>query len=86
MILQVPDEAIDYDYQLSEEGLVAERESRLAEIREIGLSEDFGSVAKDMITRVHQHLNTRFGGLDNYLDGIDFGPEKREKLKDILAY
>lgn len=86
MVLQVPDEAIDYDYQLSEEGLVAERESRLAEIREIGLSEDFGGVAKDMITKVRQHLNTQFDGLDNYLDGIEFGREKREKLRDILAY
>jgi protein-tyrosine phosphatase len=86
MILRVPQEAIDYDYQLSDQELLPEKEARLAEIREIGLSDEFGDTAKDMIARVARHLDTAYGGLDGYLDGIGFGQDKRERLRDILAY
>ncbi|KAB5575447.1 protein-tyrosine phosphatase-like protein [Coniochaeta sp. 2T2.1] len=86
MILRVPPEGIDYDYQLSDKELQPEKASRLAEIREIGLSDEFGDTAKDMIERTIAHLDTRYGGLNSYLDGIDFGKEKRDKLRDTLAY
>jgi protein tyrosine/serine phosphatase len=86
MIIGVPPEAIDYDYQLSDKELQPEKASRLAEIREIGLTEEFGDTAKDMIDKVARHLDTKYGSLDNYLDGIGFGQDKREKLRDILAY
>jgi protein tyrosine/serine phosphatase len=86
MIIRIPQSAIDYDYQLSDEELLAEKEARLAEIREIGLSDEFGATAKDMTVLVARHLETAYGGLDSYLDGIGFGEDKREKLRETLAY
>ncbi|KAB5531186.1 protein-tyrosine phosphatase-like protein [Coniochaeta sp. 2T2.1] len=86
MILRVPPEGIDYDYQLSDKELQPEKASRLAEIREIGLGDEFGDTAKDMIERTIAHLDTKYGGLNSYLDGIDFGKEKRDELRDALAY
>lgn len=86
MILGVPEEAIEYDYALSEAGLVAEREARLEEIRELGLSDEFGGVARDMIARTREHLDGKYGGVDGYLDGLEFGEEKRERLRERLGY
>jgi protein tyrosine/serine phosphatase len=86
MILCVPENAIEYDYELSEEGLAAEKESRLAEIRAIGLSDDFGGVAEDMMATVRGHLDAKYGGLEKYLDNIGFGQTEREKLRNRLTY
>lgn len=86
LTLGVPVSAIDFDYQLSDEALVPERESRLKEIREIGLTDDFGDTAPDLIQQTAQHLDARYGGLDAYLDGIGFGAAQRERLRDLLLY
>jgi protein tyrosine/serine phosphatase len=85
MILGVPEDAIEHDYKLSDQGLVTEKESRLDEIRAIGLSDDFGGVAKDMMATVRGHLDTRYGGLEKYLDSIGFGDAEREKLRSRLT-
>ena len=84
MILGVPLEAIDEDYKLTDEALVAERDERLVEIREIGLTEDFATTAKDMIVQTERHLQDRYGGLDNYLDLIGFGEPDRIRLRALL--
>lgn len=86
MIVGVPPEAVDHDYQLSDSELQPEKASRLVEIREIGLSDEFGDTAKNMIELLNKHVDTKYGSLNNYLDGIGFGAAKREKLRDILAY
>ncbi|RKU45984.1 hypothetical protein DL546_007127 [Coniochaeta pulveracea] len=86
MILGVLEAAIEYDYELSDEGLAAEKESRLAEIRAIGLSDDFGGVAKDMTAAVRRHLDENYSGLEKYLDNIGFDAREREKLRNRLTY
>jgi len=86
MIVGVLPEAIDHDYQLSDEELQPEKASRLAEIREIGLTEEFGNTAKDMVDRFAKHIDANYGSLNSYLDGIGFGADKRETLREILAY
>lgn len=86
MIVGVPPEAIEYDYQLSDKELQPVKAARLAEIREIGLTDEFGDTAKDMVVRNSNHIDATYGSLDGYLDGIGFGADKREKLRDILAY
>lgn len=85
MILGVPTDAIDFDYRLSDEALQPEREARLAEIREIGLTDEFGDTAKDLVPRVSAHLDSEYGGLEGYLDRIGFDQPKRERLVDVLG-
>lgn len=86
MVLGVSVEAIDYDYRLSDEALAPEREARLREIREIGLTDDFGSTAEGLIEDTAQHLETEYGGVDAYLDGIGFDRQRRDRLRESLLY
>ncbi|KAK3378040.1 tyrosine/serine protein phosphatase [Podospora didyma] len=86
MILGVPTEAIDFDYRLTDEALLPEKEARLAEIKEIGLPAEFGETSRALIWRMAEHLVWKYGNLDSYLDGIGFGQAKREKLRELLAY
>lgn len=86
MILDVPVSAIEHDYALTDEALIPEREERLVEIRQIGLTDEWADTAKDMIVRIEQHLNEKYGGLDAYLDGIGFGADDRARVRDALLY
>lgn len=86
MILGIPLPAIEHDYFLTDAALVTEREERLAEIREIGLTEKWGSTDKDMITAIAKHLEDAYGGLDGYLDATGFGEAERAKVRDTLLY
>ncbi|KAJ4020923.1 hypothetical protein NW766_002418 [Fusarium irregulare] len=86
MILDVPISAIEHDYSLSDEALVPEREQRLIEIREIGLTDEWLYTADDMIIGLQKHLESKYGGLNAYLDGIGFGAAERAKLREALLY
>lgn len=86
MILGVPIPAIEHDYFLTDAALIAEREDRLAEIRDIGLTDEWGSTDKKMITGMAKHLDDEYGGLDGYLDTIGFGESERAKVRATLLY
>ncbi|KAF5606899.1 tyrosine serine phosphatase [Fusarium subglutinans] len=86
MILDVPISAIEYDYALSDEALISEREQRLIEIREIGLTDEWLHTADDMIVGIQKHLDDKYGGLNAYLDGIGFGADDRAKIRVLLLY
>ncbi|KAI1036758.1 hypothetical protein LB503_003149 [Fusarium chuoi] len=86
MILDVPISAIEYDYALTDEALISEREQRLIEIREIGLTDEWLHTADDMIVGIQKHLEDKYGGLNAYLDGIGFGADDRAKIRDLLLY
>jgi protein-tyrosine phosphatase len=85
-ILDVPDLAIQHDYALTDAELMADREERLAEIREIGLTEDWGSTVNDFVERVFGHLDQTYGGLDGYLNSIGFTKVERVALRERLLY
>ncbi|KAK8047577.1 hypothetical protein PG996_015641 [Apiospora saccharicola] len=85
MILGVPLEAVSHDYLLTQEALVEDREARIAEIEEIGLTPDWGDCPPDFVARVHEHLVSRYGGIEAYLDDIEFGSDKRRRLVEVLG-
>lgn len=86
LALDVPLEAIEHDYMLTSGALESEREVRLAEIREIGLTDDWFEPAPDMIVRTARHLDEVYGGIVGYLDKIRFDQNDRQKLKELLLY
>ncbi|KAK0727246.1 tyrosine/serine protein phosphatase [Lasiosphaeria miniovina] len=86
MILGIPQAAIDFDYRLTDEALLPEKTSRLAEISEIGLPAEFAETSEVLIKRSAEHLDTKYGGLDGYLDEIGFDHVKRERLQELLSY
>ncbi|ORY71998.1 tyrosine/serine protein phosphatase [Pseudomassariella vexata] len=85
MVLHVPEEAIAHDYLLTRQGFETERESRLKEIEEIGLTAEWGDCPTDFVHRFHEHVRGRFGGIEGYLDGIEFGAEERRRLVETLG-
>ncbi|KAI1864823.1 uncharacterized protein JN550_008643 [Neoarthrinium moseri] len=84
-VLGVPLEAITHDYLLTQDGLVAERESRLAEIEEIGLTAEWGDCPPDFVPRVWGHIEDTYGGIEAYLDGIGFGDGERRQFIEKLG-
>lgn len=86
MILDVPAPAIEHDYFLTDAALLAERDERLVEIHEIGLTDAWANTAEDMISGMEKHLAQKYGGLDGYLDTIGFGEADRAKLREVLLY
>jgi protein tyrosine/serine phosphatase len=85
LALRVPSDAISHDYLLSQPGLAPEREERVAEMIQIGLTREWGDCPPEMIERIARHLDVRYGGIDGYLDSISFGPEDRARLVDVLG-
>lgn len=90
LICEVPLDAVAFDYALTDEKLAAmgreEREERLAEIREMGMPDDYGVTAKGFVPGIVAHLDDKYGGLEPYLDRIGFGPDKRARLREKLLY
>jgi len=83
-LLDIPISAISFDYIASEEELLPERESRLKEIRSIGLTEDFAGCPKDWIEKMQEHLNDKYGGIEKYCESTGFGKMEQEKLRQVL--
>ena len=84
LLLDVPIEAITYDYTLSETELEPEMEARLAEIREINLSEEFAKTPKEWIPKMKEHLDEKYGGINKYLKSIGVDEAKQQRIVDIL--
>jgi len=83
-LLDIPIPAISGDYVASEEELLPEKESRMKEIKSIGLTEDFAGCPKDWIEKMDEHLREKYGGVEKYCDVIGFGEAEREKLRGLL--
>ena len=86
MLLDVPITAIEYDYKLTDKALEGDKEERLAEIREIGLTDDWGMTSKELISSVAQNIEVKYGGLAGYMDAIGFTETERKELRDALLY
>lgn len=83
-LLDIPIHAISDDYCRSEAELLPERESRLAEIKSIGLSEDFAGCQRDWVEKMQEHLQEKYGGVQAYCEKIGFGEEEQTKLIGLL--
>ncbi|EFY97587.2 tyrosine/serine protein phosphatase [Metarhizium robertsii ARSEF 23] len=86
MILDIPLGAIEHDYFLTDPALEAQRHERLAEIRQIGLTDDWAVTAPELVIGVQKHLDVEYGGLEAYLDDIGFGEIQRAQLRELLLY
>lgn len=89
LVCGAPAAAVGHDYALTNEKLAAaeppeQKADRLAEIREMGLSEEFGRTVDGFVEGVGRHLDDKYGGLDAYLDGAGFGEGERRALREKL--
>jgi protein-tyrosine phosphatase len=85
LLLDVPLDAITYDYCLSESELLPEQESRVQEIKEIGLTEEFAKTPRNWIPELHRHLIWKYGGARSYLCAIGVDGETQDRVVDVLG-
>lgn len=85
MTLDVPSNAIFHDYMLTQQELLVEKDSRLAEIEEIGLTPEWGDCAADFIEKIQMHIQRKYGGVNEYLDSIGFRELDRQRLVEALG-
>ncbi|KAJ7631919.1 protein-tyrosine phosphatase-like protein [Mycena polygramma] len=83
-VLGVPLDQIKADYALSNEGLDPVRESMMAEVEEIGMDINYTKAPPEVVQTVWDFLHEEYGGVDEYLDLIGFGEQKRQTLRKLL--
>jgi protein-tyrosine phosphatase len=84
LLLGTPVKAITYDYRTSENELLPEKESRMKEIRSIGLDEHFATCPEDWVEKMEVHLNEKYGGIRKYCRSIGYSEEEEKELLQIL--
>lgn len=84
LLLDVPVDAVTYDYTLSEAGLLPEREEKMVEIREIGLTEEFASAPREWIVKMHEYLGEKYGGTREYLEAIGVDEGMQARITEVL--
>jgi len=85
MLCGVGQHAIEKDYIVSEAELQVEMESRLREIRSIGLAEEFAGCPPDWARKMMEHIDERYGGVDEYLLRCGVTKDTQNKVKSILV-
>ncbi|KAI9814760.1 MAG: hypothetical protein M1827_003026 [Pycnora praestabilis] len=85
LLLEVPIEAISHDYLLSENELLPEKETRMEELREIGLGEDFAGTPKDWVIKETAYIEEKYGGIRKYLERIGVDEKMQASVKSALA-
>lgn len=56
----------------------------MAEIKSIGLSEEFAECPKNWMEKMQEHLKTVYGGVESYCEKIGFGKGEQERLVEAL--
>ena len=87
LVLNVPLGAISADYVASEDELKSERESRMEEIRRVGLGEEFATCPAGFAQEIAGHLQDVYGGVSGYLTqiGVDERMQNKGKENILLA-
>ncbi|RVX72353.1 hypothetical protein B0A52_04558 [Exophiala mesophila] len=76
--------AISHDYLQSEPELECEKEARMEEISSIGLDESFAGCPIDFCHQILEHLDSRYGGVEEYMRTIGVGEEQCSAVQEIL--
>lgn len=84
LLLEVPVEAIDHDYRLSERELLPARQKMMAEISEIGLDDEFAGTPAEWVGKMKMFLDDEYGGITGYLWSIGVGKESMQNIVELL--
>lgn len=85
LLLEVPIEAIDHDYMLTQTYLAPERDSRVREISSIGLGEEFADCDPRLVAAVAEHIKEKYSSTESYLLSIGVTKAMQDKVKDNLS-
>ena len=85
LMLGIPLDAITNDYVASEAELRSDKEARMREINELGLSEEFAGTPSDFVSQISRHVEDRYEGLVPYLQCIGLTSEEQEHIKSVCT-
>lgn len=86
MILDVPIEAIEHDYNLTNDVPEEVYQERVKEFARIGLPAVWAGTDGKLITGLRDHLDEKHGGLEAYLHSIEIGKEEIYKIRENILY
>lgn len=86
LLLDVSLPVISADYVASEAYLLPEKESRMKEISEIGLSEDFAGCPRTFTVEVYDHIRNTYGSLQDYLQGIGVDKSMQDSIRRNMQH
>ena len=81
LLLNTPLRAISADYRASENELESEKQSRMEEIRRIGLGEEFAACPTGFVQEIADHLQHVYGGVSGYLRYIGVDEKTENQVK-----
>lgn len=81
LLLETPLHIISADYVASERLLLSEKDARMHELKEMGLSEDFAGCPGTFVADMHDHIRKTYGSVQRYLQCIGVGQALQEKIK-----
>jgi protein-tyrosine phosphatase len=84
-LLQIPEAIVTEDYIRSTPELLPERETRLQEINEIGLSEDFANTPIAWIGQMKAYIDDLYGGTEAYLLQIGVSQTVMKNVKESFS-
>ena len=84
LLLDVPVEKITADYVASEEELRCERDSRIKELREYGLDDNFADCPQNFVVEISDHLDSTYGGIHQYLEQIGVSKEMQDGVRHAM--
>ncbi len=84
LLLEVPLEAIDYDYKLSGKELEPARAQMMKEISEIGLPEEFATTPPGWVGKMKAFLEEEYGSVREFLWSIGVGKESMQAIVELL--
>jgi protein-tyrosine phosphatase len=84
-LLGVDVAAVEKDYLRSGVELEGEQKAaRIKEIATIGLSEQFAEVPSNMVQKVHEHMQSKYGSIEGYLAKAGVTTEMMDRIKKTL--
>lgn len=84
LLVDTPLDAISTDYLASERELLPGRESRLVEVNEIGLSEQFLCCPPNFVDEVSHYINETYGCIEGYFSSIGVSKTTQERVIENL--
>ena len=84
LLLDVPLNAIQYDYCLSGPELSKGMEETLVEMRELGFTDDYIMPPINFVPVMYDHVMIKYGEVKNYLSSIGIHEAEQDRILDQL--
>ncbi|KAJ3046605.1 hypothetical protein HK097_000711 [Rhizophlyctis rosea] len=82
----VPRDVILHDYDLTNEGLLPQRDVMVEEMRKTGLDSSFSDAPPEVLKQLFEYVEGKWGSVDGYLDSIGVKEDLRLKIrKNVLG-